>query len=83
MSRKQASKYSDGRWVYPLIKDKTLFRAVIYVGWLIKNTRYGYWTALAKAEAKFGVDYDELVKAYRERNDAGIRFKSAVRRGKA
>lgn len=46
--QKQASQYSDGRWVYPKINDKNLFRAVIYVGWLLKNTRFGYWTALAR-----------------------------------
>lgn len=79
--QKQASQYSDGRWVYPKINDKNLFRAVTYVGWLLKNTRFGYWTALARAESKFGVDYDELVEAFNARAAAGARFKNAVRRG--
>ena len=81
--KKQASRYSDGRWVYPKIEDKNLFRAVVYMGWLLKNTRLGYWTALAKAEKKYGVDYDELVKAFHERAAAGARFKNAVKRGEA
>lgn len=81
--KKQASQYSDGRWVYPKIKDKDLFRAVTYVGWLLKNTRFGYWTALAKAEKKYGVNYDELVKVFHERAAAGARFKNAVKRGEA
>ena len=82
-SNKQASQYSNGKWVYPKISDKNLFRAVTYVGWLLKNTRFGYWTALARAEAKFGVNYDELVEAFNSRAAAGARFKKAVRRGEA
>jgi hypothetical protein len=53
------------------------------MSWLLKNTRFGYWSALAKAEKKYGVNYDELVKAFHERAAAGARFKNAVKRGEA